>query len=117
MVTPVWKMTLNSPWYELVRDGIKTYEGRCNWKTTKEYKIGDTLEISHHVDKTHPTYCVKIIDILHFKDFEEALQTLGLENTLPTIKTIDDGISIYHQYHKQSTQDTHGVCMIHVLKL
>jgi ASC-1-like (ASCH) protein len=44
-----WNITLNSPWFEYVKNGNKIYEGRCNWKQASQYRIGDFLRIEHHI--------------------------------------------------------------------
>ena len=108
-------ITLNSPWYEYVRDGLKKYEGRCNWKMVKDLKIGDHLLISHHTNRNLPTYKVKIIDLLYFSDFEEALNKLTLSEVLPGILTIADGVEIYKKYYKLQTQKENGVCIIKIM--
>ena len=111
-------LTLNSPWFEYVRDGIKTYEGRsCKNGKVKKYKIGDIITISHHTDFNQKEYQVKILDILFYPDFRFALEILGLEKTLPGTKTIDEGETIYFKYVSKETQFEYGVCMINVQRI
>lgn len=110
-----WKMTLNDPWFHYVKTGEKIYEGRCYWKSVIHYKIGDTLKIVHH---THPSvyapYVCRIDEILHFPNFGQALERLGLDCVLPNVKSIKEGTEIYHKFYKPETQDKYGIVMIKV---
>jgi len=111
----MYNITLNSPWFEYVKSGRKKYEGRCNWKQYKNFQIGDTLQISHHVHKDIPPYVVTITSIKKYRNFEEALSSLGLEYTLPEVYTIQEGVEIYKKFYKQETQEIYGVLMIELL--
>lgn len=108
-------MRLNSPWYELVRDGKKIYEGRCKLKSLEKYKIGDIIEISHHNDNNLPNYKVVIKDILFFPTFENALLTLPIHDILPLEDiTVEKGVEIYKKFIPLSTQIQNGVAMIKI---
>lgn len=113
----VWNITLNSPWYEYVRDGYKKYEGRCDWKQVKEYVVGDLINVSHHTDSTREQYQIQIVKIHKYKNFEEGLRNLNLNQVLPGVQTVEEGIEIYKKYYKLSTQNEHGICMIEILKI
>lgn len=102
-------MTLNDPWYEYVKDGLKTYEGRCN---KKQYIVGDQIVFTHHTDITQLSFIKTIVEVLHFKSFDEALTKLCLHQILPNVSTITDGVVIYKKYVSQETQDKYGVVMI-----
>ncbi len=108
------KITLNSPWFEYVKNGTKKYEGRCNWKNATTYKIGDLLEISHHIDKTISPFRVKIVDIIKFNTFEEALKKLDIKDILPGVDSINEGIKIYEKFVSKITQNKYGVLLIKI---
>ena len=110
----IHNITLNSPWFEYVRDGKKIYEGRRKTDKTKEYKIGDILIINHHTDILQEPYKVIIQDILSFPTFKDALTNLPIENILPNIKTIDEGVEIYKKYVSLNTQIQDGIFMIKI---
>jgi ASC-1-like (ASCH) protein len=110
-----WNITLNSPWFEYVQNGKKTFEGRCFWKQVLNYKINDILVISHHTDKEKPSYNVKIINIHKFQNFAEALENTPIDKVLPGIASIADGIEIYKKYYRLETQNDNGVCLIELL--
>ena len=112
------KLTLNSPWFELVAEGKKIYEGRRNTPKISILKIGDIIEFSHHTDKKLLPYRVKVIEILPFATFESALTKLPLEQILPLENiTISQGVEIYYKYVSLQTQIQDGVIMLKIVKL
>ena len=105
--------TLNSPWYELVRDGKKLYEGRRALPSILNLSIGEIISISHHTDVTLPNYQVIITSLARYKTFEEALTELPLDQVLPLPgMTIEEGVKIYQQYVSLATQQRDGVVLI-----
>ena len=107
---------LNSPWFELVKDGKKIYEGRRNTAFTRSLKIGQNLEIKHYIDRSISPYTVTISDFLYFKTFEEALINLPIDQVLPIENiTIQNGVDIYKQFVSLDTQLKDGVVMIKVI--
>ena len=109
-----YHITLNDPWFDYVKSGVKKYEGRCYWKSVLKYQINDELKISHHTDPSKESYTVKIKNILVYPTFEEALKTLPLEEVLPGVSTIEEGMDIYLKFVRLETQLNYGVCMIEV---
>lgn len=106
---------LNSPWFELTKDGKKIYEGRRRTKIIDSIQIGDIIEIKHYVNRELESYFVKIIDKLYFQTFEKALKKLNINEVLP-IEDIDinKGIEIYKQYVSLKTQEADGICMLKI---
>jgi ASC-1-like (ASCH) protein len=107
-----WNITLNSPWFEHVKNGSKIYEGRCNWKQASQYKVGDFLNVKHHTDSSKQEYIVKIVNIYKFDTFKTALSELTLSEVLPGIQTIEEGVNIYLRYYKLTTQLENGILML-----
>jgi ASC-1-like (ASCH) protein len=110
----IHKISINSPWFEYVKEGKKVYEGRCFWKSVLDYKIGDILIVSHHTDKTIRSFEVVIDEILKFKTFRDALTELPIDRILPSITNVDEGVEIYHKFVSEQTQEKYGVCMIKI---
>jgi ASC-1-like (ASCH) protein len=107
------QLTLNSPWYELVRDGRKLYEGRRAIPSILSLIIGEIISISHHTDITLPSYKVIVTSLTRYKTFEEALIDLPLDKVLPMPEiTIEEGVKIYQQYVSLVTQQRDGVILI-----
>jgi ASC-1-like (ASCH) protein len=110
----LYEITLNDPWFEYVKCGMKKYEGRCYWKSALKYKVNDELKVWNHTNRSIEPYVVKIKAILKYKTFEEALCQLNMEEVLPGIKTVNEGVDIYYKFVSLETQLKNGVCMIEV---
>ena len=62
-------------------------------------------------------FLTKITKISNYDTFRKYLETEGLENCLPGIKTIDDGVNIYYKYYTPSQEKKYGVLAIHLERL
>jgi len=106
---------LISPWFELVKEGKKIYEGRRNTETIRNIGIDDILEVKHYVNKELASYHIIVEDKLYYKTFEEALQSLDITKVLPLENiTIEQGVEIYKKYVSLATQEKDGVCMLKI---
>ena len=107
---------LNSPWFELVKEGKKMYEGRRNTIKVRDICIiGNTITIKHFTDATPEPYDVIIEDFKHFSTFEDALKELNINEILPLENiTIAEGILIYQKYVSLKTQNEDGIIMIKI---
>lgn len=92
---------LSDPWFNLVKSGIKTHEGRINkpgsfWGSLN---IGDKFQFYNENDE----YNVEIIEKLIFKTFMEGITDIGLQYVLPTEYEYGNsiGVSIDNVYYKQ----------------
>jgi len=108
----VWKVHVSLPWYTLIKEGSKTVEGRPNRSTFAQMKIGDKIEFFNK--ELNENFMVEITNVSHHKTFEEMIKTNGIDNVLPGIRTIDEGVAVYMQYYTKSIEDEFGVVGIHV---
>ena len=61
---------LNSPWFELVKEGRKIYEGRRHTEIIKTIHINDILEVRHYVKKELESFNIIVLDKLYYKTFQ-----------------------------------------------
>jgi len=112
------EMTLNSPWFELMKQGIKKYEGRRNTAKVQQICVGDTIEFRHHTDITREPFRVEVTYIHRFPTFRDALLTLPISDVLPNDTgnpySLDEADLIYQRYVSKTTQQTDGVVMLEV---
>jgi ASC-1-like (ASCH) protein len=111
-MTTVWPITLNDPWFDAMKQGTKKYEGRCNWKQAAQYQVGDMLAVSHHTDKARPSFRLAIQAIHKFDTFEQALTVLPLQDVLPGVATVQEGVEIYKRDVSLATQQAQGVLLL-----
>jgi len=107
---------LNSPWFELVRDGKKIYEGRRNtYKLMNICSIGNIITIKHYTESTQEPFKVIIENYKHYPTFEHALRELDINEVLPIENmTIDEGIILYQKYVSLQTQENDGIVMLKI---
>jgi hypothetical protein len=50
------------------------------------------------------------VDILHFGSFRQMLEAVGLEAAVPDVYTLNEGVSVYHQFNNyEQLAAEHGV--------
>jgi ASC-1-like (ASCH) protein/mannose-6-phosphate isomerase-like protein (cupin superfamily) len=108
----IWKVHVSLPWYELIKQGKKTVEGRPNRNTFAQMKIGDQIEFSNK--ELNENFMAEITNVTHHKTFEEMIRTNGIDNVLPGIRNIDEGVQVYMQYYTKEIEKEFGVVGIHV---
>jgi len=105
--------SLNSPWYELVNEGKKVYEGRRNSDKIRQISVNDIIMFYHHTDKTMAPIITKVQEVIYYPTFRDALCSLPLQQVLPLPDmTVDKGVEIYKRFVSEGTQERDGVAMI-----
>ena len=89
--------SLASPYYEYVKNGTKIYELRVYDDKRKLIKINDLWEFSSNNNKNE-SFITKVVAIKTYKSFREAIQDTGLEQLLPQITDLEEGIKIYESF-------------------
>jgi ASC-1-like (ASCH) protein len=90
---------VSEPWFTLIKLGIKTVEGRLNKTDFYKIKIGDTIIFTNCDFEFERKIYVKIINIKDYENFDLYLQNEKLENCLPGLDTIEEGIKILYNYY------------------
>jgi len=93
-------ITIKQPWFNLIKSGKKTVEGRLNSGLFAKLQIGNIITWLHHDMKCK----VKIISIKKYDSFRTMLEKEGLDKVLPTIDNIDEGVKLYRQYYSEERE-------------
>ena len=104
-------MSISSPWAEFILSGEKIFEGRRVTDKTLAIKVDDYIVFSHKTNLSFPPFRKRVVGIRNYPSFEVALKDLGLDRTLPGVKTIQEGIDIYAEYVSLKTQQKEGIFM------
>jgi ASC-1-like (ASCH) protein len=113
IMEPTNSINVSEPWFSLILLGIKTVEGRLNKNRFKEMKEGDIVEWSNN-DFGPRKVVTKIVKKTFYKSFNEYLNSEGIENCLPGINNIKDGLAVYYKYYKKEDEVEFGVTAIKV---
>lgn len=107
-----YNLHISEPWFTYIKNGQKIAEGRPKKGKFNNYKVGDILTIFNN--KLNSNYNVEIIEILKYNTFYEMLKDLGIENVLPGIKTLDDGVNVYRQWYSEDVEKKFHVIAIKI---
>lgn len=113
-MSQTYEKHLSEPWFSLIKIGKKTVEGRLNIDWAKEVKEGDTIVWSNGDFKFERAFRTVVKGKRIYESFETFLQKEGLENALPGIDTIDDGVKVYRKYYTEEMEKNIGVVAIDI---
>ncbi len=85
-------------WLNAIKEGKKTIEGRPSIEKWKLINVGDIFKICHN-NGLYSGTSVKILEVVEYDNFRHMLETEGIENMLPGIKSIEEGVNVYMQWY------------------
>lgn len=102
------EINVDDIWYDHILAERKTIEGRLRKSKFKFIKRNDSIIINQKLKKN-------IRDIRFYSSFEEYMNAEGLDNCLPGVTTIEEGIEIYRQFYTEKDEKTYGIVAIELL--
>ena len=100
--------SVKNPWFDYIALGLKTVEGRLNKGDFAEMKKGDQIEFTNGDHRVLAT----ITSIVSYPSFYSYLKHEGLEKCLPGIKTLREGVEIYHKFYSPEQEEMFGVLAV-----
>ena len=89
-------LSLRQHYFDAVASGLKTVEGRINSSRFENCKPGDM--VSFTCASTNDTIVCTITAVTVYQNFYDMLQAQGVENMLPGIITLQDGVDMYEAF-------------------
>lgn len=116
------EINISEPYFSLIKDGLKTVEGRKMSPTWKNLKVGDILKIINNDLLSSEWFFVTITKINYYShsDHDPLIMYLaceGLNQTLPGVRTIEEGQSVYRQWWTEAEIRNYGVMALHLERL
>lgn len=105
-----YKFNVREPWFSLLKNGEKNVEGRLNVGVFSKLSEGDIIEWNNAFRTT-------ISKIVKYKSFKNMIETEGLNNVLPHIESVNEGVNIYRQFYSEENENKYGVIAIHLILL
>ncbi|NJE26846.1 ASCH domain-containing protein [Thermococcus sp. MV5] len=102
-----WEMGLQEEYLRLIKEGKKKIEGRLYDEKRRQVKPGDTIIFGEKLK-------VKVKALRVYSSFREMLSEEGLENVLPGVKTIEEGVQIYRRFYTEEEEKKYGVVAIEI---
>ncbi len=108
---------VSEPWFSLIKLELKTIEGRLNKGDFKDLRINDIILWTNDEFGFHREFRTKIIAKNRYDSFESYLFNEGLNNCLPGIDNIEDGLKIYFKYYTKEQEREHGILALELKKI
>ena len=108
---------LSEPWFSLVQLGIKKSEGRLNKGSFNKMKKGDIIVFENSELGFNRSYRVKITSIIKYETFNEFIKKEKIENCLPGIESIENGVKVYRKYYSEEEEEKYKVIALRLKKL
>lgn len=96
MKDPSMQLSLKQNYFDAIKAGIKTVEGRLNKEKSHNLKPGDPIEFI--CKETGELLNCTITHLHTYPSFEAMLKSEGLTNMLPWAKSITEGIAVYESF-------------------
>jgi ASC-1-like (ASCH) protein len=104
----LYTKNLSEPWFTLIRDEVKTCEGRLKKGDFLEMKPGDHIRFQ----QANNLSLIRITSLKHYPTFYRYLQMEGLQSCLPGVDSLQEGVNIYRQFYTQEEESIYGVVAI-----
>lgn len=88
---------LRAPYFRMVQSGRKTVEGRLNKPELHNLKVGERIRFQRE-NQAHNFVNVKVISLRTYPTFREMLDKEGLHRCLPNVKSLEEGVHLYHSF-------------------
>jgi ASC-1-like (ASCH) protein len=111
--TTMMSIHCEDPWFSLVRDGVKTVEGRKGTHSYKKIKVGDFLNFTNGMEG----FVAEVTDVRSYTTLEEYLEDVTVEKALPGVKTMEEALTTYRQWSTDEQIKAYGFLGIFVTPL
>lgn len=105
-------MKLQDPYFDQIKNNVKTIEGRLYDEKRQELKVDNIIEFKHNSKKP---YTKKIIKLEVFKDkkFNDVINEDNYKLMIPDATNIEDAIKVYNNFYSKDKQNKFGVILIY----
>lgn len=118
MTTEVKSFNVSEPWFSLIQAGTKSVEGRLAKSRFAEIRAGEIIRWTNEEQKTKSgkpqmrEVMTRVNAVVYYPDFEKYLSTERLKNCLPGVRTIKDGVAVYHKFYPKDERQKYKVMAI-----
>ena len=102
-----WRMGLQEEYLRAIAEGRKRIEGRLYDEKRQAIKPGDEIVFENKL------VCV-VKDLRVYPSFREMLEREGIENVLPGVESIEEGVRVYRRFYSEEKERKYGVVAIEV---
>lgn len=107
------ELNLKAIYFDLIKNGKKTLEGRLNSPKIQEFKIGDTITFFKEPLRQE-TIKAEILDKYIFDDFDQMADSLNKDDLGFENQTKEQMVAVYRKIYDKERETKHGVCIIKI---
>jgi len=118
MSAEIKSFNVSEPWFSLIQARTKSVEGRLAKSKFAEIHEGEIIRWTNEELKNKDgkpmarSVITKVTAVVYYPDFEKYLATERLKNCLPGVKTIKDGVAVYHKFYPKEERQKYKVMAI-----
>lgn len=102
-----WRMGLQEEYLMATAEGRKKVEGRLYDEKRQKIRPGDTIIFENRL-------MVVVKDVRVYSSFREMLEREGIENVLPGVESVEEGVAVYRRFYPEEKERKYGVAAIEV---
>ena len=110
MAAATINLEVQQPYFDAIKSGTKTIEGRLAKQKYTTLKAGDTIQFMNPSGGASITK--KVARVYRYPTFEDAFEHLSYKNAIPNAESSEQAIKIYEQFYPRPIQDELGVVFI-----
>ena len=121
MTNEIKSFNVSEPWFSLIQAGTKSVEGRLAKSRFAEIQPGEIIRWTNEEQKTKSgkpqlrEVMTRVNAVVYYPDFEKYLATERLKNCLPGVRTIKDGVAVYHKFYPKEERQKYKVMAIRLV--
>lgn len=116
VVLPV-EIGVQDPWFKAIATGVKTVEGRLHKGKFAGIRAGHVLTVRRPGRGKSGVVVVVVTKVVRYASFQDYLACEGLNRTLPGVRNLSEGVSVYRAFYTEEDERKYGVVAIHVALL
>jgi ASC-1-like (ASCH) protein len=105
----IYEKHISEPWFTSILFHKKTVEGRLDKDDIQKMKVGDLIIFINNDLEFERKIVVEITNINNYPTFQSYLEKEGLENCLPGVDTIENGLKVYYKYYTKEDEEKYQV--------
>lgn len=98
------------PWFSMIKQGIKSVEGRKNTHTYKKLQVGSLIRFSNGPESVEAV----VTELREYPSLQAYLEDVTIEKALPGIASLEEALSIYAQWVTPQEIKQYGVLGIFI---
>jgi ASC-1-like (ASCH) protein len=102
-----------TPYFEQIRDRIKTIEGRLARGKWLQMKVGDYIDV--HRSSFDEKVTVRIEKIALYPSFKDMIEAEGVEKVIPHVHTVTEAVQAYRGFYSKEEEGESGVLALHIV--